>query len=111
MLLFGKQVSEYKAIEINMFHRYALAGTIIDVRLDWTIKSSERDHWGFFFHIAVLNYMLIEFAFHDIRHADYEDDEPVGIYLEGDAYTEYQEWQKQKEVIDRLLEKADKLDW
>jgi hypothetical protein len=69
MYLFAKKISKYKALEVSGL-RFYCEGTILDLTLSWSTKASGEDHWGFFFTLALFNYMLIDFAIHDVRHAE-----------------------------------------
>lgn len=72
MFIYTKKLSENKALEISGL-RFYCPGTIFDTELRWSTQSSMDDHWGFFYHLCLFNYMIIEFNIYDIRHQD--DDE------------------------------------
>jgi len=67
MFIYSKQLSKNKTLELSGFRFYS-DGTLIDTTLRWSTKSSEEDHQGFFFTFVLFNYILVDFAVHDIRH-------------------------------------------
>lgn len=67
----NSRISKNKALEIIVWEKGWRC--VLDFNIEWTTKSSRRDHWGVTLYLVVFGQKLFDFRLYDIRRSDLDN--------------------------------------